>query len=506
MPPAHIRVIACPNGGGFGGKSDPFSHEIVVVQALDEDGPAGEDHAHARGGLLLPPRPPPREDVGQDRPQEGRHASPPCTSAPRSTAAAYGSYGVASLYYTGALQTVTYTDPALQVRGRARLHQQAALRAQARPRHAAAALRARVPHRQVLPRPRARPGATGASRNTRRARAPSPRTRCRCGPSASRTCLERVIEQQRLRARSGAGWARAAASASPARPTSAAPACPSTGTRCRTRACRSRWTAAAAWPSSAAPPTSARARTRCSPTSWPRSWASAPEDIRVVTADTDLTPVDLGSYSSRVTLMTGNAAIQAARKRARADPRRGGAEARRARRAAARGATRRIWDAADPATALTLRRGGGAGGGGVRHAGRGRARTRRRGRSRSGRARASARRRPTRTRRRAVELSADRETGHHPRGQGLDRPRRGPVHQPAARDRPGRGLGLHGPGRGPDGGAGLPQGPAQDPLACSTTRARPRSRCRRWSRSWWRRSTPRGRTARRSAARARCCP
>mgnify|MGYP003289548456 CR=1 FL=1 len=29
-----------------------------------------------------------------------------------------------------------------------------------------------------------------------------------------------------------------------------------------------------------------------------------PFDIRVVTADTDLTPVDLGSYSSRVTLMT----------------------------------------------------------------------------------------------------------------------------------------------------------------------------------------------------------
>jgi CO/xanthine dehydrogenase Mo-binding subunit len=37
-----------------------------------------------------------------------------------------------------------------------------------------------------------------------------------------------------------------------------------------------------------------------------------PFDIRVVTGDTDLTPVDLGSYSSRVTLMTGNAAIQAA--------------------------------------------------------------------------------------------------------------------------------------------------------------------------------------------------
>ena len=35
-------------------------------------------------------------------------------------------------------------------------------------------------------------------------------------------------------------------------------------------------------------------------------------DIRLCVADTDLTPVDLGSYSSRVTLMVGNAALQAA--------------------------------------------------------------------------------------------------------------------------------------------------------------------------------------------------
>ncbi|MBI4168758.1 MAG: molybdopterin-dependent oxidoreductase, partial [Acidobacteria bacterium] len=31
-PPAHIRVIAGPNGGGCGGKSDPFSHEIIVAR------------------------------------------------------------------------------------------------------------------------------------------------------------------------------------------------------------------------------------------------------------------------------------------------------------------------------------------------------------------------------------------------------------------------------------------------------------------------------------------
>src|SRR5260370_3942924 len=33
MPAAHIRVIATPNGGGFGRKSDPFHHEIVVAKA-----------------------------------------------------------------------------------------------------------------------------------------------------------------------------------------------------------------------------------------------------------------------------------------------------------------------------------------------------------------------------------------------------------------------------------------------------------------------------------------
>jgi 4-hydroxybenzoyl-CoA reductase alpha subunit len=39
-----------------------------------------------------------------------------------------------------------------------------------------------------------------------------------------------------------------------------------------------------------------------------------PRDVRVVTADTALTPVDLGSYASRVTFMAGNAAITAAHK------------------------------------------------------------------------------------------------------------------------------------------------------------------------------------------------
>ena len=32
LSPARVRVIATPNGGGFGGKSDPFSHEIVAAK------------------------------------------------------------------------------------------------------------------------------------------------------------------------------------------------------------------------------------------------------------------------------------------------------------------------------------------------------------------------------------------------------------------------------------------------------------------------------------------
>src|SRR3989441_579203 len=32
LPPARVRVIATTNGGAFGGKSDPFSHDIVVAK------------------------------------------------------------------------------------------------------------------------------------------------------------------------------------------------------------------------------------------------------------------------------------------------------------------------------------------------------------------------------------------------------------------------------------------------------------------------------------------
>src|SRR6202011_3648083 len=78
-----------------------------------------------------------------------------------------------------------------------------------------------------------------------------------------------------------------------------------------------------------------------------------PIDVRPVTGDTDLTPVDLGSYSSRVTLMMGNAAIQAA-ERARAQL----AEAVEAKLGVPRDrivfADRRVFDAEDPDTGVTF--------------------------------------------------------------------------------------------------------------------------------------------------------
>ena len=70
-------------------------------------------------------------------------------------------------------------------------------------------------------------------------------------------------------------------------------------------------------------------------------------DLRLCVADTDLTPVDLGSYSSRVTLMVGNAALQAA-DRARADIAEAVAEQLEVPAQRLVFAERRVFDAEDP--------------------------------------------------------------------------------------------------------------------------------------------------------------
>jgi CO/xanthine dehydrogenase Mo-binding subunit len=78
-----------------------------------------------------------------------------------------------------------------------------------------------------------------------------------------------------------------------------------------------------------------------------------PLGIKVVTSDTDLTPVDLGSYSSRVTVMTGNAAMQAA-ERARDILQKGVAEKLGVPAGRLVFADERVFDAEDPKKGMTF--------------------------------------------------------------------------------------------------------------------------------------------------------
>jgi 4-hydroxybenzoyl-CoA reductase subunit alpha len=116
LPAAHIRVVATPNGGGFGGKSDPFNHEIVVAKAaLLLDRPVKiclnrEEVFYCHRGrhpVLM------RFRTGVTN--EGKIAGMDLQTL--LDGGAYGSYGVASTFYTGALQTVTYDIPRYRFRG-----------------------------------------------------------------------------------------------------------------------------------------------------------------------------------------------------------------------------------------------------------------------------------------------------------------------------------------------------------------------------------------------------
>src|SRR6202049_342104 len=116
MPPAHIRVIATPNGGGFGGKSDPFNHEIVVAKAaLLLDRPVEicltrEEVFYCHRGrhpVLMKFK----TGVKKDGTITAMHLQTLIDGG------AYGSYGVASTFYTGALQTTTYHIPRYRFQG-----------------------------------------------------------------------------------------------------------------------------------------------------------------------------------------------------------------------------------------------------------------------------------------------------------------------------------------------------------------------------------------------------
>lgn len=117
MPPSRIRVIVPAVGGGFGGKTEAFSHEIVapalsrlagrpVLIALSR-----EEVFYCHRGRH-PVRMWVRTGVKRDGSITAMHFKSTLDGG------AYGSYGVATTYYTGALNTLPYKVPAYRFEGR----------------------------------------------------------------------------------------------------------------------------------------------------------------------------------------------------------------------------------------------------------------------------------------------------------------------------------------------------------------------------------------------------
>jgi 4-hydroxybenzoyl-CoA reductase subunit alpha len=109
-PAAHIRVIACDNGGGFGGKCDPANHEIVVSKAALMLGrPVKICLTREEVFYLHRGRHPVlmkfRTGVTKEGKLTGMHLQTLLDGG------AYGSHGPASTFYTGVLTPLTYELP-----------------------------------------------------------------------------------------------------------------------------------------------------------------------------------------------------------------------------------------------------------------------------------------------------------------------------------------------------------------------------------------------------------
>jgi 4-hydroxybenzoyl-CoA reductase alpha subunit len=110
IPASHVRVIATPNGGGFGGKCDVCNHEMVVAKAAMILGRPVKVCLNREEVFYMHRGRHPvlmkfRTGVTKEGKLTGMHLQTLVDGG------AYGGYGVASTFYTGALQTVTYELP-----------------------------------------------------------------------------------------------------------------------------------------------------------------------------------------------------------------------------------------------------------------------------------------------------------------------------------------------------------------------------------------------------------
>ncbi len=315
LPASHIRVIATPNGGGFGGKSDPFNHEVVVCKLSMLTGRpvkvtlTREEVFYCHRGrhpILMRVK----TGVKNDGAITAMHFQSFLDGG------AYGSYGVASTFYSGALQTVTYEVPRYKFQG---------LRAFTNkppcgPKRGHGTPQPRYALEVQLDKIAEQLGMDPVEIRRKHLVAPNSITAnyLRIGSMGLGQCIEKVVEGSRWNERFS-GWD----------PNNRKlPFGKGIGIACSSYICGAGlpiyW--------NNMPQSGVQLRldrqggvcVMCGSTDIGQGSDSIlayivaevlgidPFDIRVVTADTDLTPVDLGSYSSRVTLMTGNAAIQAA--------------------------------------------------------------------------------------------------------------------------------------------------------------------------------------------------
>ncbi|MDQ6766338.1 MAG: molybdopterin-dependent oxidoreductase [Candidatus Eremiobacteraeota bacterium] len=116
LPGSHVRVIAPPVGGGFGGKTEPFAHELAAGYLAMKTGRpvkitlTRQEVFYAHRGRH-PVRFKLKTGVKKDGTITAIHLQSWLDGG------AYGSYGVATTYYTGALTTVTYKVPAYKFDG-----------------------------------------------------------------------------------------------------------------------------------------------------------------------------------------------------------------------------------------------------------------------------------------------------------------------------------------------------------------------------------------------------
>src|ERR1043165_8020947 len=322
IPASHIRVIATPNGGGFGGKSDPFNHEVVVSKlAIITGRPVKCTLTREEVFYCHRGRHPVLMHVKTGVKKDGAITAMHFKSF--LDGGAYGSYGVASTFYTGALQTVTYDVPRYKFQG-ARVFTN---KPPCGPKRGHGTPQPRYALEVHLDKIAEQLNLDPAELRRQHLVPPNSVTAnyLRIGSMGLGACIDKVVE--------GSDWKNrfawnGYAGLSPAQAAGTAANRKGIGIACSSYICGAGlpiyW--------NNMPQSGVQLRldrqggvcVMCGSTDIGQGSDSIlayivaevlgidPFDIRVVTADTDLTPVDLGSYSSRVTLMTGNAAIQAA--------------------------------------------------------------------------------------------------------------------------------------------------------------------------------------------------